>query len=197
MYVRILALVAVFNLTLARHLAIPLLSLSGGALLICALQYRGRPSVPPDPERLAVSRNPLELGVAVIFAALFVLTALLSTWVTGAFGIAGVYSLAALIGVTDIDPFVLNLAQGGTSGVPGGAIAAAILIAASSNNLLKAVYAASFGGHERLRLALPCWPPSRLEASRWQSTLAAGRADAENSAAARLSAVWRLSEGRC
>jgi uncharacterized membrane protein (DUF4010 family) len=61
-------------------------------------------------------------------------------------GHSGVYSLAAVIGITDIDPFVLNLAQGGTLGVPGDAIASAILIAASSNNLLKAVYAASFAG---------------------------------------------------
>jgi uncharacterized membrane protein (DUF4010 family) len=146
MYLRILAIVAVFNLTLARHLAIPLLGLSGGALLICALQYRLRRPLPKEPERVAVSQNPLELGVATIFAVLFVLTSLLSTWVAGAFGLAGVYSLAAIIGVTDIDPFVLNLAQGGTSGVPDGAIAAAILVAASSNNLLKAVYAVSFGG---------------------------------------------------
>ncbi|HET7381868.1 MAG TPA: hypothetical protein VFJ59_04705, partial [Pseudolabrys sp.] len=43
-------------------------------------------------------------------------------------------------------PFVLNLAQGGTLGIPSDAIAAAILIAASSNNLLKAGYAASFAG---------------------------------------------------
>jgi uncharacterized membrane protein (DUF4010 family) len=146
MYVRILAIVAVFNLTLARHLALPLLSLSAGALLISALQYRVRQPLPKDSERSAISQNPLELGVATIFAVLFVLTSLLSTWATGAFGIAGVYSLAAIIGVTDIDPFVLNLAQGGTSGVPDGAIAAAILIATSSNNLLKAVYAASFAG---------------------------------------------------
>src|SRR6478672_3911783 len=54
--------------------------------------------------------------------------------------------LAAVVGVTDIDPFVLNLAQGGTSGISNGAIAAAILIAASSNNLLKAGYATSFAG---------------------------------------------------
>jgi uncharacterized membrane protein (DUF4010 family) len=147
MYVRISAIVAVFNLTLARHLAIPLLSLSVGALLISALQYRVRQPLPKDPERpAAISQNPLELGVATIFAVLFVLTSLLSTWMTEAFGIAGVYSLAAIIGVTDIDPFVLNLAQGGTSGVPGRAIAAAILIATSSNNILKAVYAASFAG---------------------------------------------------
>ncbi|HET9535343.1 MAG TPA: hypothetical protein VFP43_08370, partial [Mesorhizobium sp.] len=35
------------------------------------------------------------------------------------------------------------MAQGGTSGIPNGAIAAAILIATSSNNLLKAGYATS------------------------------------------------------
>ena len=81
-----------------------------------------------------------------MFAALFVLTSLLSTWITTKFGIAGVYWLAAVIGITDIDPFVLNLAQGGTQGIPIEGIAAAILIAASSNNLLKAGYAASFGG---------------------------------------------------
>ena len=146
MYLRILVIVAVFNLALARRLAAPLLGLSAFALVIAALQYRARPSLPEDRHRLPVSQNPLELGAATIFAILFVATAVLSAWVTGAFGTPGVYSLAAIIGVTDIDPFVLNLAQGGTSGVSGGAIAAAILIAASSNDLLKAVYAVAFGG---------------------------------------------------
>ena len=55
-------------------------------------------------------------------------------------------ALAAVVGFADIDPFVLNLAQGGTSGISGAAAAAAILIAASSNNLLKAGYASVFGG---------------------------------------------------
>ena len=77
---------------------------------------------------------------------MFVVTSLLSTWVKAEFGLTGIYSLAAVVGVTDIDPFVLNLAQGGTSGIPNGAIAAAILIATSSNNLLKAGYATSFAG---------------------------------------------------
>ncbi|HXF35321.1 MAG TPA: DUF4010 domain-containing protein, partial [Candidatus Acidoferrales bacterium] len=52
----------------------------------------------------------------------------------------------AAVGVADIDPFVLNLAQGGAAGLSAGVVAATILIAASSNNLLKAVYAASFAG---------------------------------------------------
>jgi len=146
MYLRLLAIVAVFNLALARSLVVPLIGLSLTAMLICALQYRYLRPASLETEIKPVSQNPLELGAAAIFAARFVLTSLVSTWVTMEFGIAGVYSLAAVIGITDIDPFVLNLAQGGTSGVPGDAIAVAILIAASSNNLLKAGYAASFGG---------------------------------------------------
>ena len=93
-----------------------------------------------------VGRNPLELGTAAIFAALFVVISLISTWVTAEFGTAGTYALAAVVGFADIDPFVLNLAQGGTSGISGAAAAAAIVIAASSNNLLKAGYASVFAG---------------------------------------------------
>lgn len=146
MYLRILAIVAVFNLALARQLVIPMVSLSMAAMLICALQYWFRRSPQKEVERNPVSQNPLELGTASIFAALFILTSSLSTWVKAEFGVAGIYSLAAIVGVTDIDPFVLNLAQGGTSGIPHDAIATSILIAASSNNLLKAVYAISFAG---------------------------------------------------
>jgi uncharacterized membrane protein (DUF4010 family) len=61
-------------------------------------------------------------------------------------GISGIYALAAIVGVSDVDPFVLNLAQGGVAGMENVALAAAILIAASSNNVLKAAYAAGFAG---------------------------------------------------
>jgi uncharacterized membrane protein (DUF4010 family) len=146
MYLRILAIVAVFNAELARRLLIPFVGLSLVALVICVVQYRLLPSSPTAPEQQMVGRNPLELGTAAIFAALFVLISLISTWVTAEFGTAGTYALAAVVGFADIDPFVLNLAQGGTSGISGSAAAAAIVIAASSNNLLKAGYASVFAG---------------------------------------------------
>jgi uncharacterized membrane protein (DUF4010 family) len=150
MYLRILVIVAVFNLTLARRLALPLCGLSLAGMLISALQYwLSKPTLhepQPSPPSSA-GGNPLKLGAAVAFSVLF-MTSLLSTWVKSEFGIAGIYSRAAIVGITDIDPFVLNLAQGGTSGVSDTALAAAILIAASSNNILKAAYAAGFaGGH--------------------------------------------------
>ena len=43
-------------------------------------------------------------------------------------------------------PFVLNLAQGGAPDMGITGLAAAVLIAASANNLAKAVYAIGFGG---------------------------------------------------
>ena len=146
MYVRILVIVAIFNLSLARQLAGPLSGLCLVALAICTFQYYFRKPQAKPAGAPATTRNPLELGTAAIFAALFILTSFVSTWVAARFGISGIYWLAAVIGVADIDPFVLNLAQGGASGVPDTAVAASILIASSSNNLLKAAYAAVFAG---------------------------------------------------
>jgi uncharacterized membrane protein (DUF4010 family) len=120
-------------------------------LVICAVQYRlgkaplaGKQGEASNTPRFAA--NPLELGPAVIFAGLFIVVSLVSNWAKTEFGTSGIYALAAIVGVTDIDPFVLNLAQGGTAGLSESALAAAILIAASSNNVLKALYAAFFAG---------------------------------------------------
>jgi uncharacterized membrane protein (DUF4010 family) len=151
MYLRILAVIAIFNLVLARSLALPLCGLSLAAFAICAAQYwlpmQKKPQrTKPQPAAQPPGRNPLELGAAAIFALLFIATSLVSSWATTKFGASGIYALAAIVGVTDIDPFVLNLAQGGTAGLPEPALASAILIAASSNNILKALYAASFAG---------------------------------------------------
>jgi uncharacterized membrane protein (DUF4010 family) len=150
MYLRILAIVTIFNIALARQLALPLCGLSAAALVICALQYwlPKRPKLQAMPPASAppAGRNPLELGAAVIFALLFIATSFVSTWATAKFGTSGIYALAAIVGITDIDPFVLNLAQGVTAGMENAVLASAILIAASSNNILKAAYAAVFAG---------------------------------------------------
>jgi uncharacterized membrane protein (DUF4010 family) len=150
MYLRIAAIVAIFNLTLARILAVPLVGLALAGLVICALQYWWGKSPEESKTQVAMlpssGKNPLEIIPAAVFAALFIATSLASSFATSEFGTSGIYALAAIIGVSDIDPFVLNLVQGGTTGVTNTAIAAAILIAASSNNILKAFYAVSFGG---------------------------------------------------
>ena len=149
MYLRILAIVAIFNLELARALILPLGALSLAGFIFCAVQYRWRAGANQQSAQamhLAASANPLELGAAAIFALLFVAVSVITVLVKSQLGISGIYALAAIVGVSDIDPFVLNLAQGGAAGIENAALAAAILIAASSNNILKAVYAAGFAG---------------------------------------------------
>jgi uncharacterized membrane protein (DUF4010 family) len=149
MYLRILAIIAIFDLALARVLLVPLGALSLAGFAFCGLQYRfaaAPDKQSPQAMHLAASTNPLQLGAAAIFAVLFVAVSLISTVAKSQFGIYGIYTLAAIVGVSDIDPFVLNLAQGGVAGATNAALAAAILIAASSNNILKAIYAASFAG---------------------------------------------------
>ena len=151
MYLRILAIVAIFNLSLARALLLRMCALSAAGFIFCAVQYwwrAGWEKQPAQAMQLATSGNPLELGTAAIFALLFVAVSLATVLVKSQLGISGIYALAAVVGISDIDPFVLNLAQGGVTGVENAALAAAILIATSSNNILKAAYAAGFAGGE-------------------------------------------------
>jgi uncharacterized membrane protein (DUF4010 family) len=146
MYLRLLVIIALFDRALALALLPWLLLLSAAGCIGAALWYRRR-YVPAAP--LTQSQppgNPLELTAALVFAVLFVVISLAANWVKANLGTAGLYGLAAVVGFTDIDPFVLGLAQGSAPSTPVIADAVAVLIAASSNNLLKAVYAVSFAG---------------------------------------------------
>jgi uncharacterized membrane protein (DUF4010 family) len=140
MYLRILIVCALFNLELARLVAVPLIALAALSALAAAQRARSHGAAASQGD----FSNPLQLSTALIFAALFVVVSMLATFAQHAFGHAGVYVLAAIVGVTDIDPFVLSLAQGGAAGVGSSAAAVAILIAASSNNVLKAAYTLAF-----------------------------------------------------
>jgi uncharacterized membrane protein (DUF4010 family) len=140
MYVRILVVCGLFNLTLARMLVVPLLSLAVLSALMAGLRARfgDRTAQPGEPS------NPLQIWAALVFAGAFVLISLLTGLAQSHLGRGGVFGLAALVGVTDVDPFVASLAQSGASGIGLATAAAAILIAASSNNLLKAAYTFAF-----------------------------------------------------
>lgn len=154
MYVRILVVVAAFNPLLARTLAPALGALSLAAFGLAAFQYRRHPASAATERRMTTNQNPLELGPAVVFSLSFIAVSVLSSVLTSRFGTNAIYWFAAAVGFTDIDPFVLNLAQGGTRGLSMAVIAAAVLIAASSNNVLKAAYATAFAGWRRSAVAV-------------------------------------------
>ena len=148
MYFRLAVVIALFNLPLARALAMPLAALCLLALLATLLcRWLARDGRAPTVAAPAPApRNPLELSAACLFAAVFVIVSVATGWTHTQFGHEGVFWLAAVVGVSDIDPFVLSLAQGGGNGLLVGDEVAAILIATSSNNLLKAAYALGFAG---------------------------------------------------
>jgi uncharacterized membrane protein (DUF4010 family) len=153
MYLRINAVIAFFNPQLALMLLPATAICFALAAAISGWRWLRRPPETAPAGSKLPAANPLQLGAAVAFAALYAIVAIASAWVSHRFGERGVYTLATITGLTDIDPFVLSLAQGGVAGMSLRAAAAAILVAASSNNVLKGCYALAFGGSRAARPA--------------------------------------------
>jgi len=153
MYARLVVLLAFFDLKLASRLAIPFAVLAFVAVTTGWLIARRREPVSATPAMPNIDRNPLEMRAALIFSLIFMLVLVLTSLVRQYLGTAGLYSLAAIMGVTDVDPFILGLASGDTA-MPLFVAAAAITIATASNNLAKAIYAYSFADRETGRRSL-------------------------------------------
>jgi uncharacterized membrane protein (DUF4010 family) len=141
MYLRLAALVGLFNRDLRMRLGPSFLVLAAITTAVGWLWSRW-----PDTSSEAVKReyqpqNPLELKAALLFAALF-LAMLVATHLAVVYlGRAGVYTLAAIMGVSDVDPFIMGMTQAAGALTAVQVAAAGILIAASSNNVVKGLYA--------------------------------------------------------
>jgi uncharacterized membrane protein (DUF4010 family) len=149
MYLRISAFLALFNRVLMVALVPAFAALAAGALGTGWFWSR-RPDT--DARKLKatefVPQNPLELRAALLFAVLF-LTMLIATHAAAAYlGKLGVYSLAAVMGVADVDPFILGITQTAGTMSSFAVASGAIVIAASSNNLVKGIYAYVWSDHE-------------------------------------------------
>jgi uncharacterized membrane protein (DUF4010 family) len=138
MYLRLLIIVAIFNFSLSKSLILPFSSLFIVSLIIFYFLKEDSENVESN-----VDSNPLELQVAFIFAGLFIVMAVITELVVSHFGNTGLQILSAIVGFTDIDPFILSLIQGKYA-VTQSDIIQAILIAVASNNILKALYAGIF-----------------------------------------------------
>jgi uncharacterized membrane protein (DUF4010 family) len=141
MYLRLLILLALFNRGLAGSLLWPFLI--AGMVALGFGWYWGR--VPASSGKGGQAnlpiKNPLELSAAFLFAGMFMVLLAASHYALDHFGRGGIYGLAAIAGMTDIDPFVLGMTQ---SGQASAFAAHAIAIAASSNNVAKGFYAFGF-----------------------------------------------------
>ncbi len=137
MYIRILLLVWALNPAAASVLWWRCLVLAViGALL--ALQP-GRHVVQTDPKHLESLRNPFELRPALIFAGVFVLLIVVTALARDSFGAAGLMYLSVIVGLVDIDPFILSLVREGHAAA---FVVLPILLAMMSNTVAKGVYVA-------------------------------------------------------
>jgi uncharacterized membrane protein (DUF4010 family) len=145
MYLRLLALLGIFNRQLLHRLGLPFLLLGAAALLGGWLWMRILDRGGTKAEQTLQPKNPLELGAAFLFAGLFVGMLFITHLALLYLGRAGLFALAGVMGVTDVDPFILSLAESASALTPVALAGGAIVIAAASNNLIKGIYAYSFG----------------------------------------------------
>jgi uncharacterized membrane protein (DUF4010 family) len=141
MYLRLAGLVTLFNHNLITLLGVPFLVLGGVGIGAGWFWARIPDNSSGDIRREHEPKNPLELGAALLFAVVFVAVLIITHLVVTYLGKAGVYSLAALMGVTDVDPFIMAITQSAGKESPLMVGASAILIAAASNNIVKGIYA--------------------------------------------------------
>jgi len=145
MYIRILILAWIFNKEIALKLFpyfLIFIAFSTGIAILFYFKDR-----PQDNSKYKVNhnQNPLEFKTAIIFGLLFMLFALLTNAVVSIYGKLGVNILSVVVGVTDIDPFILNLFQNNIHNITVTTIVSSTIIATASNNLIKMIYSIFFG----------------------------------------------------
>ena len=140
---RILGLVLAVNRDLLWPLLPPILAMGAVCLLGAWLLYR-RSDKAQSQDGVPLS-NPFSLTSAVKFGLLFAAVLLMVKVAQHYFPGGGVYVLAALAGLTDVDAITLSMAEYARAN-PANVAALAVVIAAVSNTIVKCAMVTSLGG---------------------------------------------------
>ena len=148
MYLRLFLLALFFNMSIAM-LLLPYFAIFIIVSVLLAVYFLKFTKAIPLPEASEVTvsthSNPLELKTATVFGVLFIFFAFVTGYVNSHYGTAGVNVLSLIVGVTDIDPFILNLFQ--NKQMLNSIVVMAVLNAITSNNLLKMIYGVTLSSH--------------------------------------------------
>jgi uncharacterized membrane protein (DUF4010 family) len=155
MFVRVVIEVFVVNPALVPRVLPPFAGMAAAAsawgLWLILRGLRGAESGGADSVPL---KNPFSLTAAMKFAAFFALVLVVVQVAQAHFSDAGLYAVAALAGLTDVDAITLSMAEQARSGDVTVA-ARAIVIAALTNTVTKAGMAALLGSPSLRRHVLP------------------------------------------
>ena len=147
MFVRVLVVVAVVNRALLGPIFIPFAAMALVAAAAAALIYVRRHADGPEvgaKEDLQVS-NPFSVTSAAKFAAFFAVVLVAVKIAQDNFSDSGVYAVAAIAGLTDVDAITLSMAELAKTGDANVAVIA-IVIAALVNTAVKCGIAFVIGG---------------------------------------------------
>ncbi len=155
MFPRILIYCAVINRDLLAQLMLPVIVMTV-LLYVPAILIWMRNRDGLEINRPELTQNPLDLKSALMFGALLtailVLAEVLKNWL----GDTGVYVLAATSGIADVDAITLSLTRMSQTSLTPATAVIGIIIAAASNNLVKAAMAGVIGSRALgMRVAVP------------------------------------------
>jgi uncharacterized membrane protein (DUF4010 family) len=143
---------------LAPSLLPPMLTvLGGGALagLVMLYLFWRRLAEKPDTPALEM-KNPTEIRAALSFGALYAGVLFAAAWLSDLVGSQGVYAVALVSGLTDVDAITLSsLRLFGMGNLQAGQASTTVLLALLANITFKSGLAAVIGGASMARLVIP------------------------------------------
>jgi uncharacterized membrane protein (DUF4010 family) len=146
MFVRVIVLVAAVNRALLPDLLAPFAAMAAVTAAIAAfLYFRGGETPDMAAERNLNVQNPFSLTAAAKFAAFFAVVLLAAKIAQEHFSERGLYVVAALAGLTDVDAITLSMSEFAKSGEARVAVIA-IVIAALTNTIVKCAMALVVAG---------------------------------------------------
>ncbi len=145
MYIRILILAFIFNAKIAFILLPYFIAFIVASMIMILFLLFKKNKTNDSVLDVESVQNPLEFKTALYFGLLFSFFAVLTNFVVAKYGDIGVNVLSFIVGVTDIDPYILNLFQKVEGSLTADIIFKATIIAAASNNFIKMIYAVVLG----------------------------------------------------
>ncbi|HEV8630474.1 MAG TPA: MgtC/SapB family protein [Thermoanaerobaculia bacterium] len=158
-YLRVLVMIGVVAAPLLARAALPLL-LMMATLGLFALRGGDRQGVEQEP---TPHSNPTELRTALVFGAVFALVLLAVAWAKQRLTSGGLFAVAGLSGLVDLDALTLSTAQlARRGGLPGDLVWRLVVCGSLANLLFKAVVVGLWGNAALLRRIALAWAVALL-----------------------------------